>query len=174
MGSFNLFIDSYLCPIILPLAIELMSGAIYGLIACELSHVGNCVEPGDITLFLNGLVSNSSASVCEINTRGTIISTNSLNLSVWIYLDARRIKYWDGFPIGICINRHFFGRRCTQRIQNCPNILVDLQTFRHRWFAVKWKYEKLILHITIKVIFSMDLPAHRTSPTRSTSIAIQL
>lgn len=106
--------------------------------------------------------------------RGTIISTNPLNCSVWIYLDARRIKYWDGFPIGICVNRHFFGWRCTQRIQNCPNILVDLQTFRHRWFAVNWKYEPLILHFTVKVIFTMDLPAHRTSPTRSASIAIQL
>lgn len=31
-----------------------MSGHImYGLIACELSHVGNVVEPGDITLLLN-------------------------------------------------------------------------------------------------------------------------
>lgn len=40
--------------IILPLAIEVMSGHImYGLIACELSHVGSVVEPGDITLLLN-------------------------------------------------------------------------------------------------------------------------
>lgn len=31
-----------------------MSGHImYGLIACELSQVGNVVEPGDITLLLN-------------------------------------------------------------------------------------------------------------------------
>lgn len=48
----------------LPLAIELISGLMYGLIACELSHVGNCVDPGDITLFINRLASLSS-SVCK-------------------------------------------------------------------------------------------------------------
>lgn len=52
--------SSYFCPIILPLAIEFMSGLMYGLIACELSHDGICVEPGDTTLD-NRFVSLSSS-----------------------------------------------------------------------------------------------------------------
>lgn len=47
----------------LPLAIEFISGLMYGLIACELSHDGICVEPGDTTLD-NRFVSLSS-SVCK-------------------------------------------------------------------------------------------------------------
>lgn len=52
---------AHFCPIILPLAIEFMSGLMYGLIACELSHVGICVEPGDTTLADNRFVSLSSS-----------------------------------------------------------------------------------------------------------------
>lgn len=60
----------------LPLAIELISGLIYGLIACELSHAGNCVDPGDITLFDNRFASQSS-SVYKI--RLFIISRQIVN-----------------------------------------------------------------------------------------------
>lgn len=44
----------------LPLAIELISGHMYGLIACELSQLGRDVEPGDIT-FDSRFVSESSS-----------------------------------------------------------------------------------------------------------------
>lgn len=61
----ELIIDlTYFCPIMLPLEIEFMSGLIYGLIACELSHDGICVEPGDTTLLDNRFASLSS-SVCK-------------------------------------------------------------------------------------------------------------
>lgn len=46
----NRYGDTHLCPIILPLAMEFMSGLMYGLIACKLSHDGSDVDPGDITL----------------------------------------------------------------------------------------------------------------------------
>lgn len=53
----------YLCPIMLfPPFIAFISGHMYGLIACELSHVGTVVEPGDIT-FEKFFVSQSSTSV---------------------------------------------------------------------------------------------------------------
>lgn len=61
----ELIIDlTYFCPIMLPLEIEFMSGLIYGLIACELSHDGICVEPGETTLLDNRFASLSS-SVCK-------------------------------------------------------------------------------------------------------------
>uniref|UniRef100_A0A2M4B2E3 Putative secreted protein n=1 Tax=Anopheles triannulatus TaxID=58253 RepID=A0A2M4B2E3_9DIPT len=47
----------------LPLAIELMSGLMYGLIAFMLSHVGSEVEPGDITLLLKCFASASGSGL---------------------------------------------------------------------------------------------------------------
>lgn len=54
--------------IILPLAIDVMSGqsAVYGLIACELSHAGSVVEPGDITLLLNCFESISDTALLPL------------------------------------------------------------------------------------------------------------
>lgn len=52
---------AYFCPIMLPLAIEFISGLIYGLIACELSQDGIWVEPGDTTLLDSRFVSLSSS-----------------------------------------------------------------------------------------------------------------
>lgn len=46
----------------LPLAIELISGLMYGLMAFMLSHVGSEVDPGDITL-LNCLPSPSGSGL---------------------------------------------------------------------------------------------------------------
>lgn len=48
-----------------PPFIAFISGHMYGLIACELSHVGTVVEPGDIT-FEKFLVSQSSTSVYKL------------------------------------------------------------------------------------------------------------
>lgn len=45
-----------------------MSGqsAVYGLIACELSHAGSVVEPGDITLLLNCFESISDTALLPL------------------------------------------------------------------------------------------------------------
>lgn len=59
----NLLNATHFCPIMLPLAIEFMSGLMYGLIACELSHDGICVEPGDTTL--DSRFVSLSSSVCN-------------------------------------------------------------------------------------------------------------
>lgn len=138
--------QAYFCPIMLPLAMELISGLMYGLIACELSlsHVGNCVEPGDITLFVKRFASLSS-SVCRKNLflficdmifkfQLPIICVGMISMT---YLDARCIYNRYSFPVGIWINRHLFSWRWNQCIQNCPNILIDFESFSQCWFTVK-------------------------------------
>ena len=124
----------------LPLAIEFMSGLMYGLIACELSQVGICVEPGDTTLLDSRFVSLSS-SVCKTNKMNMWRFLFSVLVDVSIHFDnlyapsnltylnicCTNSMHW--FPISIRIDGDFFDWRCAQCIQYCPNVLIDFKSF---------------------------------------------
>lgn len=155
---------AYFCPI-KPLAIEFMSGLIYGLIACELSHDGICVEPGDTTLLDNRFVSlsssvckskhihmkmstfrfrimdilwNSNKCICNVQCTTCINSNGFFSLfHKQLYLNISRTDSMNRFPISVRIDHDLFNRGCSQCIQNCPNILINFKSFGQRWFTAQ-------------------------------------